>query len=181
MREACAQACRDLAETLWRRLHGATGPPAPAEWLELVSAKCLGGLGQHPQYLAWLYQHSKETLHLELPFWEPHEYTSMRVYWGEALWYPRVKRDYRIQMENWVEKPASLADIPSRQELNDILSWYAKRLLKDRMARKTQAQRAVDDRLLQEFGATPQNRSWYNEAIWEWLAEARSRDLFPQT
>ena len=87
----------------------------------MVSTKCLEGLGKHPQYLAWLYAYCDGHYHVDMPFWEPADYFAQRFFWGQSLWYPRLKRDYCIQMLGWEEGPASAVDMPSRRELGIIM------------------------------------------------------------
>ena len=58
-----------------------------------------------------------------------------------------------------MEQPASQADIPNRQELGIILDWYSKRVLNDRLTRKTRKQQILDQLLQEEFNSNPRNRS----------------------
>ena len=164
LEEHCAEACRKLAETLWQRVYGATGTPASEEWLAMVSTRIRAGLGNQPQYLSrvWHGESDETGYWTDLPFWEPEHYGDYRNLWDEQLAVMRMKRDYRIQMDG-VEQLASPADMPTVRELDEITIWYGQLVAGSNLNRKTSAERLVDAQLKAEYGATPENRSWYNE------------------
>jgi NADH:ubiquinone oxidoreductase subunit 2 (subunit N) len=118
--EGCTKAANKLAEALWERVHGENGftEPDHTAWVQRVSAKCLEGLGTHPEYLAHMRRVEDTFQIMELPFWSSAEhYHAHANIWCADRAMRRMKRLFERETLGVGEKPASAADVPAFGEI----------------------------------------------------------------